>query len=81
MTPYCASCGEPFQSQGLFDEHRVGAYNRDEEDRMVGRPPRRLGPRRCLTPEEMRAKGWRFDGRTWRGKSNGFWEKRKSDGA
>jgi hypothetical protein len=55
--PYCPTCGEPFQSQGLFDRHRVGRYVPDE--------------RRCLTPEEMRAKGWTHDGRTWRGKSTG----------
>jgi hypothetical protein len=65
MTPYCSVCGEPFQSQGLFDKHRVGKYDPDE--------------RRCLTPEEMRAKGWRFDGRTWRGKSDGFWEKKRME--
>jgi hypothetical protein len=52
--PYCATCGEPFQSQGLFDQHRVGPFE----------PP---GQRRCLTPDEMRAKGWRHDGKTWRG--------------
>lgn len=67
MTPYCAECGEPFQSQGLFDAHRVGAFNRNEEARLVGDPPHLLGPRRCLTPDEMRAKGWRRDQRTWRG--------------
>lgn len=53
MTPYCSVCGEPFQSQTLFDKHRVGKYEPDE--------------RRCLTPDEMQAKGWRHDGRTWRG--------------
>jgi hypothetical protein len=51
--PYCPTCLEPFQSQGLFDKHRVGRYEPME--------------RRCLTPDEMRAKGWRHDGKTWRG--------------
>ena len=55
--PYCPTCREPFQSQSLFDAHRVGKYDPDE--------------RRCLTPDEMRAKGWRHDGRTWRGKGGG----------
>lgn len=63
MTPYCASCGEPFQSQTLFDDHRVGKYVPDE--------------RRCLTPDEMLDKGWRFDGRTWRGPIDERWVERK----
>lgn len=50
--PYCGLCGEPFKSQRLFERHRVGPYH----------PP---GVRRCLTPEEMRAKGWEHNGRTW----------------
>jgi hypothetical protein len=53
MMPYCATCGEPFQSQTLFDKHRVGTF-----EPMT---------RRCLTPDEMREKGWTHDGRTWRG--------------
>lgn len=72
MTPYCGACGEPFQSQGLFDEHRVGSYDRAGEDRVV--KGKRVGPRRCLTRDEMLAKGWRHDGRTWRGpKREGGW--------
>ncbi len=63
MIPYCPTCLEPFQSQRLFDEHRVGRYEPHE--------------RRCLTPDEMTAKGWRFDGRTWRGPADERWEERK----
>lgn len=63
MTPFCGECKEPFQSQGLFDAHRVGRFEPPTK------PPKQdPGPRRCLTPDEMRAKGWRHDGRTWRGK-------------
>ena len=67
MIPYCSVCKEPFLSQGLFDQHRVGKYSPDE--------------RRCLTPDEMRAKGWRFDehSRTWRGVADERWEQRKQD--
>ena len=66
--PYCGECREPFRSQSLFDAHRVGAFNRDEEGRVLERTGLPVGPRRCLTKDEMRAKGWRFDGRTWRGR-------------
>lgn len=67
MTPFCSSCGQPFSALGLFDEHRVGAYDPRDEDKMVGNPPHRLGPRRCLTVDEMLARGWRRTERTWRG--------------
>lgn len=53
MIPYCAACREPFISQRLFDEHRVGKFHPNE--------------RRCLSKDEMVAKGWRHDGKTWRG--------------
>ena len=66
MIPYCSTktggCGQPFQSRGLFDAHRVGWF--EPPTKPKANDP---GPRRCLTPDEMLAKGWRFDGKTWRG--------------
>lgn len=38
----CPACDELFRSVSAFDKHRVGDYGKD---------------RRCLTPEEMIAKG------------------------
>lgn len=38
----CAGCGEYFNSTFAFDKHRTGEFGKD---------------RRCLTAEEMRAKG------------------------
>lgn len=38
----CAGCDELFNSVSAFDLHRTGPYG---------------GGRRCLSPEEMRAKG------------------------
>lgn len=57
--PY-GGCCETFGSNSIGDAHRVGAFNKDEEGKMVGPPGNRhpWGPRRCLTPDEMRAKGW-----------------------
>lgn len=69
MTPYCPSCLEPFQSQGLFDDHRVGAHNADEENNINPRTGQRLGPRRCLTPAEMTARGWRRGPHSWHGEA------------
>jgi hypothetical protein len=40
----CPGCGELFNSTHAFELHRTGTHNR----------PR---ARRCLTPDEMRAKG------------------------
>jgi hypothetical protein len=45
----CTACGAHFTSLELFDRHRVGRHDPDE--------------RRCLTVAEMKAKGWRVDGR------------------
>lgn len=38
----CRGCGEYFNSTFAFDKHRTGEHGKD---------------RRCLTPDEMRAKG------------------------
>jgi hypothetical protein len=47
-------CCQSFGSQNSGDKHRVGPHE-----------PR--GSRRCLTPDEMRAKGWTQDDRgAWR---------------
>jgi hypothetical protein len=47
-------CCQSFRSQRTADAHRTGPYNP-------------AGQRRCLTPDEMRAKGWtRDDAGMWR---------------
>lgn len=46
----CPTCGELFGSVRSFDRHRVGAFAKPGEWR---------GNRRCLSPAEMIAKGWR----------------------
>jgi hypothetical protein len=48
----CAACREYFNSTYAFDKHRVGRYTPME--------------RRCLSPDEMRAKGMVVN-------STGFW--------
>lgn len=45
----CGECGEYFNSVYGFDLHRVGEYSD--------------GSRRCLTPAEMRGKGWLHNAR------------------
>jgi hypothetical protein len=48
----CATCGQVFNSVGMFDKHRIGKYMPLS--------------RRCLSPVEMRAKGWsRNEGGFW----------------
>ena len=42
----CPKCGEHFNSTGMFDRHRIGSFANHAADR------------RCLTPDEMRAKGY-----------------------
>lgn len=44
----CAGCGEYFTRTSSFDKHRTGRH---------ANPGEWLGTRRCLTPEEMEAKG------------------------
>ena len=50
----CTSCGEYFNSVSIFDLHRVGSW----QDRGAHR--------RCLTVEEMRARGYLKN-------ASGFW--------
>ena len=48
----CTTCGEYFNSSSAFDYHREGSYT--------------AGNRRCLTTDEMRAKGMvRLPTRYW----------------
>ncbi len=42
---HCSQCHESFTSDWVFEHHRVGAYEPRDQ-------------RRCLTPDEMTAKGW-----------------------
>jgi len=46
---HCATCHLSFASQTGFDKHRVGRYNQTPSER------------RCLTREELTAKGWTVD--------------------
>lgn len=50
---HCATCHLSFASQTGFDKHRVGQF----ENRAAGK----VNTRRCLTSEEMQAKGWTVD--------------------
>ena len=51
----CAACGKYFSRSSVFDKHRTGDYG---------------GGRRCMTTEEMGAKGMRADATgVWRGKA------------
>lgn len=44
----CTACGEFFNSETVFDRHRIGRFEKD------GIP----NSRRCLSVPEMLAKGW-----------------------
>ena len=58
-TSQCTVCGELFAGETIGDAHRIGSY-------------RIPGDRRCLTVEEMTAKGWRIDDRgVWHDASRG----------
>jgi len=52
----CRSCTQDFAGVGLFDAHRTGAHSHlwsvERED-----------GRRCLSPDELEARGWRLDSR------------------
>jgi len=47
----CTACGEFFNRVSTFDKHRTGRFGVD---------------RRCLTTEEMQARGWSLN-------AAGFW--------
>jgi hypothetical protein len=46
----CSGCDEHFNSLAAFDKHRTGAFGKD---------------RRCMTPEQMQAKGMSVTLRGW----------------
>lgn len=54
----CCACGEYFGNVVVFDRHRVGQHGVN---------------RRCLSPDEMAAKGWAQNDR-------GFWLRRGLEG-
>lgn len=56
-TCLCAACSSDFGSASAFDAHRTGSHD------VVFRPsdPTTEGGRRCLAPDEMRAKGMHQD--------------------
>jgi hypothetical protein len=54
---YCTSCGCDFTGDDLFERHRVGVHDYTYSEGAKMDPPREDG-RRCLTRDEMRAKGW-----------------------
>jgi hypothetical protein len=52
----CTGCGDLFNSTSTFDRHRTGRYDV-------------IGARRCLTSEELTARGWSRN-------AAGFWIER-----
>jgi hypothetical protein len=46
----CPACDEQFSGITLFDKHRYGSWD----------------DRRCLSPEEMRLRGWRKIDAVWK---------------
>ena len=59
----CGACGSDFTSLELFDRHRVGTHAYTYVEGLRFDPPREDG-RRCLSLEEMAAKGWEQDARS-----------------
>lgn len=68
MKSLCRACNEIFNSMAGFDGHRVGSYG-EPIYKQVGKAQRVIGhtkpERRCLTPDEMRAKGWSQNPKGW----------------
>ena len=60
----CTACGQDFAGITYFDKHRVGTFDYAYSAGLKLEPPREDG-RRCLTRDEMTAKGWALnkDGR------------------
>lgn len=54
----CIECGRMFSSNSTFENHRAGKYTQTGPD--YGR--------RCLTDEELRARGWSNVTGAWKGK-------------
>jgi len=59
---YCRSCGQDFSSIKMFDWHRVGVHSYTYSEGIKMTPMREDG-RRCLSVDEMRAKGWTLNDR------------------
>jgi hypothetical protein len=55
----CTACGEYFNRVSTFDRHRVGTFGLD---------------RRCLTLDEMAAKGWHTNAAGFYVTSSGGWK-------
>ncbi len=51
---HCPSCGLAFSSVREFDRHRVGSF---------AEPGEWAHKRRCMTPAELDARGWRCNAR------------------
>ncbi len=66
----CSGCGETFASLGAHKKHRVGGYggpiylvvDGKQTAKVIGRSP---STRRCLTVEEITAKGWTRNEKGW----------------
>lgn len=56
---HCAACCETFNSQSAGDMHRVGDWAVDT-----------VNPRRCMSVEEMRARGMFFRDGLWFGEAD-----------
>lgn len=61
----CSGCGHYFNSVAAFDEHRIGNIMVDGVRKKI--------PRRCLTVEEMDARGMAVN-------SSGYWVREKWEG-
>lgn len=61
----CSGCGHYFNSVAAFDEHRIGNIMVDGVRKKI--------PRRCLTVEEMDARGMVVN-------SSGYWVREKWEG-
>ena len=57
----CRACGEEFGGVTLFDKHRVGTHAYTAQEGEQFSPPASDG-RRCLSVEEMCARGWARNG-------------------
>ena len=60
----CAACGERFNRVSTFDKHRVGEF---------AKPGEWANTRRCLSVDEMQAKGWRANDKGYWVTGGGFW--------
>lgn len=75
----CSGCGHSFTSVSTFDDHRIGSYGEaiytKSENHVTGYTK---STRRCLTPDEMRARGWAQNKwGQWRPESDFSWAKKE----